>query len=82
MSCKLKEIHFFQLRVVPYSQLIISEFSVVPLFLWNICSENDFDLLKNKPAGGTHFHMKGFALRFVLKQRYKRTQKWPVQFFS
>ena len=26
----------------------------------------------------THFHMKGFALRLVLKQRHKRTRKWPI----
>ena len=24
--------------------------------------ENDFDLHENETAGGTHFHMKGFAL--------------------
>ena len=27
----------------------------------------------------THFHMKGLALRLVLKQRHKRTQKWPIR---
>ena len=26
----------------------------------------------------THFHMKGFALRLVLKQKHKRTRKWPI----
>ena len=26
-----------------------------------------------------HFHMKGFALRLVLKQRHKRTRKWPIR---
>ena len=26
----------------------------------------------------THFHLKGFALRLVLKQRHKRTRKWPI----
>ena len=26
------------------------------------------------------FHMKGFALRLVLKQRHKRTRKWPIKF--
>ena len=25
-----------------------------------------------------HFHMKGFALRLVLKQRHKRTREWPI----
>ena len=37
--------------------------------------ENDFDLHENETACRTHFHMKGFALRFVLKQRHK---KWPI----
>ena len=40
--------------------------------------ENDFDLHENETAGRTHFHMKGFALRLVLKQRHKRTRKWPI----
>ena len=40
--------------------------------------ENDFDLHENETACRTHFHMKGFALRLVLKQRHKRTWKWPV----
>ena len=31
--------------------------------------ENDFDLHENETACRTHFHMRGFALRFVLKQR-------------
>ena len=40
--------------------------------------ENDFDLHENEAACRTHFHMKGFALRLVLKQRHKRTRKWPI----
>ena len=32
--------------------------------------ENDFDLHENETAFRTHFHMKGFALRLVLKQRH------------
>ena len=40
--------------------------------------ENDFDLHENETACGTHFHVKGFALRLVSKQRHKRTRKWPV----
>ena len=40
--------------------------------------ENDFDLYENETACRTHFHMKGFALRLVLKQRHKRTRKWPI----
>ena len=39
--------------------------------------ENDFDLHENETACRTHFPMKGFALRLVLKQRHKRTRKWP-----
>ena len=42
--------------------------------------ENDFDLHENETACRTHFHMKGFALRLALKQRHKRTRKWPVDF--
>ena len=41
--------------------------------------ENDFDLHENETACRTHFHMKGFALRLVLKQRNKRTRKWPIR---
>ena len=40
--------------------------------------ENDFDLHENETAYRTHFHMKGFAIRVVLKQRHKRTRKWPL----
>ena len=44
----------------------------------NYSYENDFDLHENETACKTHFDMKGFALRLVLKQRYKRTRKWPI----
>ena len=40
--------------------------------------ENDFDLHKNETAYRTHFHMKSFALRIVLKQRHKRTRNWSI----
>ena len=40
--------------------------------------ENDFDLHENETACRTHFHKKGFALTLVLKQRHKRTRKWPI----
>ena len=34
---------------------------------------------ENETACRIHFHMKGFALRLVLKQRHrKRTRKWPI----
>ena len=45
--------------------------------------ENDFDLHENDPACRTHFHMKGFARRLVLKQRHgKRTRKWPIKWMD
>ena len=44
----------------------------------NYSYENDFDLHENKTECRTHFHMNGFALRLVLKQRHKRTRKWPI----
>ena len=40
--------------------------------------ENDFDLHENEAARRNHLHMKGFALRLVLKQRPERTRKWPM----
>ena len=40
--------------------------------------ENNFDLHENETACRTHFHMKGFAVRLVLKQRYKRHRNWPI----
>ena len=40
--------------------------------------ENDFDLHENETACRTHFRMRGFVLRLVLKQRHKRTRKWPI----
>ena len=40
--------------------------------------ENDFDLHENETACRTHFHMKGFALRLVMKQRHKGTRKSPI----
>ena len=33
---------------------------------------------ENENACRTHFHMKGFALRLVLKQGHKITRKWPI----
>ena len=39
---------------------------------------NDFDLHENETAYWSHFHLKGLALRLVLKQRHKRTRKWPI----
>ena len=50
--------------------------SLVPLFKASL--SDDFDLHENETACRTHFHMKGFALRLVLKQRHERTRKWPI----
>ena len=41
--------------------------------------ENNFYLHEKETACRTHFHMKGFALRLALKQRHKRTRKWPIR---
>ena len=40
--------------------------------------ENEFDLHENESARRTHFRVKGFERRLVLKQRHRRTRKWPV----
>ena len=40
--------------------------------------ENEFRLQVHFHVNQTHFHMKGFARRLVLKQRYKGTRKWPI----
>ena len=37
--------------------------------------ENKFDLDRNELVGGTHFHMNGFARRFVLTQGQMATRK-------
>ena len=44
----------------------------------NLSYENEYDLHSNGLVSKTHFHMKGFALGLVLKQRQKRTRKWPT----
>ena len=49
----------------------------MPLFQNESKCENEFDLHENELAGGTHFHMNGFAIRLVLKQRQKGPRKWP-----
>ena len=51
--------------------------SLVPLFQSESKCEMT-DLHENESACRTHFHMNGFALRLVLKQRHKRTRKWPI----
>ena len=45
--------------------------------------ENDVDLHENKTACKAHFHVKGFVLiSLVLKQKHKRTWKWPIASFN
>ena len=44
----------------------------------NLSYENEYDLHSHGLVSKTHFHMKGFALGLVLKQRQKRTRKWPI----
>ena len=53
----------------------------VPLclcFKASLSAKNDFYFHEKETARRTHFHMKGFALRLALKQRQKRTRKWPI----
>ena len=45
----------------------------------NLSYENEYDLHSNGLVSKTHFRMKGFALGLVLKQRQKRTRKWPIK---
>ena len=45
----------------------------------NLSYENEYDLHSNGLVSENHFHMKGFALGLVLKQRQKRTRKWPIE---
>ena len=57
--------------------------SLVPLFqseskCETILMKMTFDLHENETGCRTHFHKNGFALRLVLKQRHKRTRKWPI----
>ena len=40
----------------------------------NYSYENDFDLHENESACRTHFHIKGFALRLVLKQWHENSE--------
>ena len=52
----------------------ISEFSCAR----NLSYENEFCMPFHFHANQSHFHKNGFALRLSLKQRHKRTQKWPI----
>ena len=45
----------------------------------NLSYQNEFDLHFNRFVSKTDFHMKGFALGLVLKQRQKGTRKSPIR---
>ena len=49
------------------------------VFLRNHSYENVFHLQVHFHANQTHFHMKGFARKLVLKQRHKVIWKWPTR---
>ena len=51
--------------------------SLVPLFQSESKCETIL-LHENETACRTHFHKNGFELRLVLKQRHKRSSKWPI----
>lgn len=42
----------------------------------NLCVKTS--LFETNVLRQTYFHMKGFARRLVLKQKPKRTRKWPI----
>ena len=44
----------------------------------NLSYENEFYSQAHSNAVQTHFHMKGFTLGLVLKQRQTITWKWPI----
>ena len=76
--------HFYFVPLLFLASLIYEMYrpfqsSLVPLFQCEskcetILMKHDFDLHGNETACRTHFHMKGFALRLVLKPRRKRTR--------
>ena len=44
----------------------------------NLSYEKQFSSQVHLDANLTHFHMKGFALGLVLKQRQNAIRKWPI----
>ena len=57
--------------VKPIQQIVTNEkfpSSFVPLFQNESKYKNEFDLHENEPAGGTYFHMNGFARRITWRQ--------------
>ena len=49
------------------------------VYVRNLSYENEFYSQVHSNANQTYFHMKGFTLGLVLKQRQKATQKWPIK---
>ena len=53
--------------------------SQVPLYQNEVkCSAFDMKMIFHSHASKTHFHMKGCALRLILKVRIFKTRKWPI----
>ena len=44
----------------------------------NLSYENEFCMQFHFHANQSHFHRNGLALSLALKQRHKRTRKWPI----
>ena len=87
MSTKLN-VHYSMHKISVNKSILIEQkrlsCKVQMNFLLNACKEVSkdtpitlmlIDLHENETACRTHFHMKGFALKLVLKQRHKRTRK-------
>ena len=51
------------------------------VFVRNDSYGNEFSPKVHFHANQTHYHLKGFAPGLVLKQRQKKTQKWPINIF-
>ena len=62
----------------PFPSSLVSLFQNESIKVRNLSYKNHFDLHENETACRGHFDMNGFAFRLVLKQRHKRTRKWPI----
>ena len=58
----------------PFSGSLVPLFQSESKWLQNHSNENDVDLNETETACRTHFHMKGFALRLVLRQRHENSE--------
>ena len=66
-----------QLRILKRSFEIIGHFQV-PFCLHVKLSRSTKPTIWIKSGQQVHFHLNGFALGLILKQRPKGTQKWPI----